>query len=188
MFMLFFMLPFGGLEFLAPVFLWILAPGWHTLLACIYTVVAAVLLFLWIRDLRRERAEHQLIAATHATWRWSPRATPDAYRVHLAMFLGLHGWRIDSSTVTPRGRVELLARKDRHLLVLICIGPQQDPADALDLQHAAAVRAQTRATHAAIVSRAPIAAQSGSFASILQFRFADLTRLEQKTTLLLGPG
>jgi hypothetical protein len=180
MFMLFLMLPFWGLEIVAPAILWILAPGWHRLLTGTYAAIALVLLVVWVRDLRREYAEHRLIAATHATWRWSRRATPDAYRARLAMFLSLRGWHVDASSVTPRGRVELLARKDRRSVLLLCVGPRQEPADSLDLQHAADVRVQTRATYAAVVSRAPIAAESGPRSNVEQFRFSDLTRLEQK--------
>jgi hypothetical protein len=176
MFMLLFLLPFGGLELLAPIFLWIMsAPRWHTLLACIYGAFLVALLIFWIRALRRERAEHRLIAATHATWRWPRRASPEFYGVRLAMFLRLGGWRVESSSVTPRGRVELVVRKDRTCIVLLCVGPRQEQADADDFQHINLMRVQTRATHAAIVSAVP----SNAPAHIMQFRFADLARLER---------
>ncbi len=178
--MLLFLLPFGGLELLAPVFLWIMsAPRWHMLLACIYGVFIVVCLIFWIRALRREQAEHRLIAATHATWRWSRRASPDFYRVRLAMFLRLGGWRVESSSVTPRGRVELVVRKDRTCMALLCVGPRQDPAGADDFEHISEVRRQTRGTHAAIVSTMP----SDAPASIMQLRFASLARLDQAVGL-----
>jgi hypothetical protein len=178
MFMLLFLLPFGGLEILAPIFLWILsAPRWHPLLASIYGAFLVVLLIFWVRGLRREQAEHRLIAATHATWRWPRRASPEFFRVRLAMFLRLGGWRVDNSAVTERGRVKLVVRKDRNCIVLLCVGPRQDPADAEDFAYVNAMRVEVRATHAAIVG----AVSSNAPADILQFRFANLARLDQAT-------
>jgi hypothetical protein len=167
---------------LAPFFLWMLAaPRWHMLLAALYSAVALLVGGIWLRHLLRDLRDAGAQPAAQADWRWKPAATPEQFRHQFEMFLRLQGWRVRSSQVGMRERVEITARKDRWCIALLCVGPRQAFGDSDDLRRLATVRDDIGATHAALVSDAatgPATVDRLADPHILRLRFADLARLE----------
>jgi hypothetical protein len=177
MLFLFLILPFWGLELLAPVFLWIMSdPRWHPLLAMLYGACAFIVAVLWSRGVLRDLAEHRRHPVVRATWRWRRDNDAEQYRVRLDMFLRLRGWRVATSCVNQSGRVEIIARKDRYTVVLLCAGPGQSPPGQHDLARLATLRTEVRASHAALVSTRPFIPHAEENVRLL--RFTDLARIE----------
>jgi hypothetical protein len=182
MFFLFLLLPFWGLEVLIPVVLWFAAaPRWHPLLACMYGVLAAILLGIWVRAVLRSRAENRLIPSTHATWQWSKQATAETFQIQIEMFLRMHGWRTTALPVCQTGRVALRAQKDRTIVALLCVGPRHQPGPQ-DLAEIARFRRSSLQPLVALVSNAKLDAatvRAAADAGVIRLRFSDLRRLEQ---------
>jgi len=187
---LLFLLPFSGAEIvLIPTLLWIMGPArWHTLIAVGSGTLYSIGLGLWVRDIIRERAEDGANPAVRADWRWSHRQTPISFEKQFRYFLLLGGWRTESAAVGARGRVEFVTRKDRWTLVLLFVGPGQDPASTADLDQLEATRKAVRATHAAIVTHArhePAIAPIASMEHIQVLAYEDLARLDATLGLIL---
>jgi hypothetical protein len=167
---------------LVPFFIWMQAPPrWHMLLGAIYSTVALLVGGVWLRHLLRDVREAGAQVAAHAGWQWQPSTTAERFRHQFEIFLRLQGWRVLSSAVGARGRVELTGRKDRWCVALLCVGPGQPPADLDDLRRLASLRGECGAAVAAIVNDAEAGSPAGGpldSPRILRLRFADLARLE----------
>jgi hypothetical protein len=174
---------------LVPFFVWMQAPpGWHPWLAALYGAAALLVGAVWLRHLRRELRGARDHVAAHAGWHWNARATAEHFRRQFGIFLRLNGWRVLSSTIGARDRVELAARKDRWCVVLLCVGPMQEPPGPEDLRRAVTLRHDVGASLAVLVSDAgagPAAAHPWDDARVLRLRFADLERLETAMGLSL---
>ena len=183
------LLPLGGLEFLViPAVLWTVGPAsWHVPLMVTYVVIVALASATMMRRMRDGSAERRTNLAEQAGWRWAPQVAPHQYRLRLVTFLQLHGWRISGSTVNARGRVEVTARKDRCFLALACVAPAQAVADADDFARLAALKVESGASHAVMVTLAARGATAPAApASIMEIRFDDLATLDEAIGLQVG--
>lgn len=176
--------PLWGLElFVVPMAVWVLAaPRWHTPLAIAYATAGGIALMLSAHWLFRLLTRMRLSPGAQAEWRWSRRTPPENFRVQIANFLRLCGWHVVSSAIGGGGRVELIVRKDRWCVGLICIGPEQDAAGADDVLRLGTMRCEPPASHRAIVTTAafnPEVQASVDQANVIRLRFNDLQRLEE---------
>jgi len=176
--------PLWGLElFVVPMAVWILAaPRWHTPLAITYATAAGVALILSAHRLLRLFVRMRMSPGAPAEWRWSRRTSPENFRIQIANFLRLCGWHVVSSAVGGGGRVELIVRKDRWCVSLICIGPEQDAARTDDVRRLGTMRCEPPASHTAIVTTAafdPEVQASVDRANVIKLRFNDLPRLDE---------
>jgi hypothetical protein len=177
------LLPFWGLElFIIPAVLWVIVPArWHLLLAIVFGLCGMLIVGFWLRRVLREAAEARTNPAAHANWRWSEQLPPDRFRAQLSMFLQLRGWRMLSSGVGDRERVEMVAKKDRWSIVMVCVGPDQTAACGDDVNRVATMQREAGAAYAVIVSsdpRASAAINTVAAAKVMKLGFDDLARFD----------
>ena len=181
-------LPFGGLELLIiPAAVWTLGPpAWHPYLAIMIAGVAVFSLVTLVRRFRDSAAESRGNTASEKTWRWPLGMPPASFAPRCAALLRQTGWRIGEPHVNDRGRVEIIARKDRTTLALLLAGPDQAAADDTDVARLIALRQDAGATQAVLVAteRRVIAAPS-VLDGIRQIQFEDMARLEASLGLHL---
>jgi hypothetical protein len=161
---------------------------WHTLIAVVSATVYSAVLAYWARGILRERAEDDVNPAVRADWRWSKRQSPASFEKQFRYFLMLGGWRTASATIGARGRVEFVTRKDRWTLALLFAGPEQEHADAADLEQLQTMRAANKATHAAIVTHSrhdPAIAPAAASAQVQILAYEDLAKLDSSLGLTL---
>jgi len=183
------LLPLGGMEFLVlPAIILTVGPqSWHLPLIVLSSVIVALAVVAMTLRMREGSVERRASLAEQAGWRWAPQMAPHQYRLRLVTFLQLHGWRITASTVNAHGRVEVIARKDRCFLALACVSPTQAVADADDLARLAALKAESGASHAVMVTLTARAATAPAApASIMEIRFDDLATLDEAIGLQVG--
>jgi hypothetical protein len=180
MLLLLLLLPLGGLELLViPAILWTMGPAaWHLPEAIVIVIVIALAVMALTRRYREGSAERRASLAEQATWRWPPTMPAEQFRLRLITFLQLHGWRIASSAVSDRSRLEVIARKDRCFLALLLVSPAQGAGDGADLERLSALRTTTGASHAAIVEAAPASALA-TVAGVMRIRYEDLPTLDE---------
>jgi hypothetical protein len=174
---------------LVPALLWIMGPArWHGLIAVGSATLYSAALAFWARNLLRERAEDSANPAVRADWRWSRRQSAASFEKQFRYFLLLGGWRTISAGIGARNRTEFVVQKDRWTIVLLFVGPGQEPASSADLDQLEATRSAIRATHAAIVTHArhdPAIAPAASVAHVQVLAFEDLARMDATLGLAL---
>jgi hypothetical protein len=187
MLLLLLILPLGGFEILVvPAALWTLGPAsWHLPLAIVMLLVVAAASTALLQKYRTGSAERRGNLAEQAGWRWPPGMPAEQYRLRLATFLLLHGWRMNGSAVTETGRVRVAARKERCVLAMLCVGPDRDAAGDADAAALAAFRKEIGATHAVLVTTAP-RPNAAMTATTMDIRFEDLAALDLTLGLQTG--
>jgi hypothetical protein len=187
MFLLLLLLPLGGLELLVvPAMFWTMGPrAWHLPEAIAFVVLAVLGSIALTRRFREGTAERRASLADQATWRWPAIMPADQFRLRLITFLQLRGWRVTSSIVNSRDRLEVVVRKDRCFLALLLVAPTQGAGDAADLERIAALRTEAGASHAAIVEAAPTSALA-NVAGVMRIRYEDLPVLDEAIGLQVG--
>ena len=95
MLLLLLLLPLGGLEILViPAAIWTVGPpSWHLPLAVFIGLTIALACYVMMRRMQMGSAERSANLAGQAGWRWPPTMAPDQFRLRLATYLLLHGWR-----------------------------------------------------------------------------------------------
>jgi hypothetical protein len=149
-------LPLYGFEILFGLFsIWLVAPNWtHPLLGVGWALVVFLMIYRSVLYFRAEGIQRRGNLAELADGRWLAGLPPEAYRLRLYTSVQLQGWRTSSSMVNAQGRVEMVTRKDRTILALLCV-PPPEAADAADLDRLAVLRSQTGASQAALVTAEP---------------------------------
>jgi len=187
MLLLLLILPLGGFEILVvPAVLWTLGPAsWHLPLAILALVVVALAGAALLQRYRLGSAERRTSLAEQAGWRWPAGMPAEQYRLRLATFLLLHGWRMNGSTVTDTGRVQVAARKERCVLAMLCVGPDRNAASDTDAVALATFRKEIGATHAVLVTTVP-RPNAAMTATTMDIRFEDLAALDLTLGLQTG--
>ena len=184
------LLPLWGLELvIVPAVLWVVVPArWHLLLAVVYGLCGLLIVGSWLRGVLQDAAETRANPAAQANWRWFERLPPDRFRAQLSMFLQLRGWRMLSTGVGERERVEMVAKKDRWSVVMVCVGPDQTAACGDDCNRLAAMQREAGAAFAVIVSSNPRGSamiNTVAATNVMPLGFEDLARFEHALGLHL---
>lgn len=184
------LLPFWGLELvIIPAVLWIVVPTrWHVVLGIVFGICGLLIVGTWARRVLHDAAETRANPAEQANWRWIERLPPDRFRAQLSMFLQLRGWRMLSSAVGERERVEMVAKKDRWCVAMVCVGPSQLAACGDDFNRLAVMQHEAGAAYAVMVSsdpRGPAMIHIATATNVTPLGFDDLARFENALGLHL---
>jgi hypothetical protein len=170
---------------LGPLILFMLGYGVPEWLAVADVLGVVFVLALGVRrQLRRDAAANPGPSTTD--YIWTRGWTAAAYVQRLSLFLRLAGWRVGDSVVRADDRATLIAEKFTYRLALLLVRPDREatPADIVALR---ALGAETRATHAALVSFRQVRADPGGLLAqkpLLFMRYKDLPVLDD----VLGLG